>query len=171
MKRSSILICICIFSLIALVVLAIMPKGNGEHYIKADKKLYEKAIKYLEEEEYKVNEDSSKDDFKFFISYDGFGMTEKGDKKYAYMWVLGEGYYLENGSRESSRSYSMFFKFTFKDDKVVEYENVIEGSEYTDSIKSKCVDSKMSDKVLNYESKLSNDSDIEKYYSDKVKEN
>lgn len=154
---------IILFTILAILIgiTFIIPK---ERHIKEDSKLYEKAIKYLTDEEYKVNDDSKKNDFKFFISYHGFGMTEKENYKYAYMWVLGEGFYMKGDKRENSRSYSMFFKFKFKDGKVLSYENAADGSEYKSSINRMCLDKKMSDKVLNYSLDFSNNAEIDKYY-------
>lgn len=169
MKNKSIIVIVVIVLIIGCILL-FLPKNNGEHYIKEDKTLYESAVEYLKEEDKKQKNDTDKEDYKFFIAYDGFGMTEKGQNKYAYMWVLGDGYYLKDGKKEFSHGYSMFFKFTFKNGKVLGYENASDGSEYIKSVKKMSIDSKMSEKIINYDLKFSNDEEIDSYYSDKVKE-
>ena len=160
----------CILCILIVVVVLSFSSQNGEYYITDYESLYLKAIDYLEEEEKNsYHPDHSKDYYHFFLSYDGFGITEKGNYQYAYMWILGEGYYLEDGKIESSSGYSMFFKFTFQNNQVISYKNPEDGSYYSESIKKMCIDRKMSHKVLNYDSKLSNQDLVKEYYS-KIKE-
>lgn len=139
---------------------------NGEHFINNKNDLYNIAVQYLTEEEYQKKDH---DNIHFFIKYDKFGITEKDKTQYAYMWVLGESYYLENEEVKSGNAYSMFFKFTFKNNKVISYENPRDGEEYTESIRRMCINYKMSNKILKYNSKLTNQKEINEYYS-KVKD-
>ena len=148
-----------------IILMLVNRTNNGEEYIKGNKKLYDVAMEYLKEEEYKEYSSSKQTAYKRFYSYDGFGITENSKYKYAYMWILGESYYLDNDNKIASDSgYSMFFKFTFKDGKVKKYENPKDGGEYTKSVKKMSIDSKMSDKILKYNSKLSNEKEVKKYY-------
>ncbi len=139
--------------------------GSNEYYINDNEKLYDKAIEYLKEEDKKENSKYKKEDYyKFFVTYDGLGITKKDKNKYAYMWILKESHYLKDKKVQDGESASMFYKFTFKDDKVVKYENPEEGGHYTKSIKKMSIDNKMSEKILKYNSKLSNDKEVKKYY-------
>lgn len=168
MKKRNFIIAICIFCLIVfLTILVIVLKkyNNCEYYVTDYESLYDIAIDYIIEEEYQSNNpDVNKDNYRFFVTYDGFGITEKDNYKYAYMWILGESYYLENGEQKLSHSYSMFYKFTFLDNKVIKYENPEDGNEYLNSIKKLSVDKNMRNKIVNYESKLSNEEKIKDYY-------
>lgn len=161
-KYGLILMIICII----IVLLFIFLGNNGENYISDNEYLYDKAINYLKEKEYQeINSMHDKKGYHFFLSYDGLGITEKKDNKYAYMWVLGEGYYLEEDEPVESNGYSMFYKFTFKDNEVVKYEIPKDGNEYTESIKKMSIDKDMYKKIINYDSKLSNKELVSKYYS------
>jgi len=106
-----------------------------------------------------------KDGYNFFVAYDGLGITEKDDEKYAYMWVLGESYYLDKNEIKDLSGYSIFHKFTFKDNKVINVEITKDGSEYTKSVKDMCPDKKMEKIVLNYNSELSVKDQVNSYYS------
>lgn len=110
--------------------------------------LYDVAIDYLknnnEDDYYKNNED-----YQLLISYDGFGISEDKDYKYAYMWILEESYYVKNGKLYSGSGSSMAYKFTFKDNKVLKYEIPEDGSYYSSSI-TKIFPKKVAKKILNY---------------------
>lgn len=159
-KIAIILLVILVF-IIALVV--INKKSNKEYYITDHEMLYKDAIQYLIDND--PEENKGKEDYQIFISYDGFGITEKKDKKYIYMWILNESYYVENKTLQSGSGSSMFYKFTYEDGKITGYENPKDGSYYTKSIKKLCPDIIMRNKVLNYESKLSNEDNIKEHYS------
>ena len=147
-------------------IIIIFNYNKKEYYITGSEYLYDLAIDYLIEEEYQsTKSDADKQNYNFFFTYDGFGITEDESNKYAYMWILGESYYIENGERQASSTYSMFFKFTFSDDKVVKYEIPEDGSKYASAVEKLCLDSKMSNKIINYQSKLSNEEKINTYYS------
>lgn len=148
-----------------IILMFVNRTNNGEEYIKGNKKLYDVAMEYLKEDEEKEYSRSKKTAYKRFYAYDGLGITQNSKYQYAYMWILAESYYLEDEDIKSDSAYSMFFKFTFKDGKVKKYENPKDGGEYTKSIKKMSIDSKMSDKILNYNSKLSNEKKVNTYYA------
>ena len=150
---------------IVIIISLFSKTNNGEEYLKRNNKLYDVAMKYLEEKEYNSQESNNKTAFKTFYSYDGLGITKNDKYKYAYMWILKEDYYLEDNKPKSTSGYSMFFKFTFKDDKVKKYENPEDGGKYTKSIKKMSIDKDMYNKIIKYNSKLSNEKEINKYYS------
>lgn len=167
MKKEIKIILICLVTILLIIVIVLsLNRNKKEYYITDNEYLYDVAINYLREEEYQSNNpDSENDNYHFFFAYDGLGITEDREYKYAYMWILGESYYIENEERQYSSGYSMFFKFTFKDNEVVKYDIPKDGSEYTNSIKKLCLDSKMSNMIINYQSKLSNEEKANEYYS------
>ncbi|HHW69371.1 MAG TPA: hypothetical protein GX747_03445, partial [Tenericutes bacterium] len=167
MIKNKVYILIVVLSIIVILFFIFLTKtNNGEKYISDHVFLYDVAIDYLKEEKYQSNEPSSEKPFyNFFITYDKFGITKNKNYKYAYMWVLANTYYIENGEKIEDSGYSMFFKFTFKDDKVIKYEIPEDGSNYVDSIKKMCIDKRMCNKIINYNSKLSNEEKINEYYS------
>jgi hypothetical protein len=164
------LICIIGFLIIlavGIVLIFTVDDKNGEKYVKDHDYLYDLAINYLiDQDDEQQTPDHEKEGYHYFVTYDPFGITVKDDTYYVYMWVLDESYYLDKGEIESGASSSVFNKFTFKDDKVVKYETPKDGGDYTDSIKDMCPDSKMSNKALNYDLKLSLDDEVQKYYQD-----
>lgn len=164
-NKLSILLIIIFLVLVSLILFNSKIRNDKEHYIAKNDKLYDIAIDYVKNEDIKEdNPDKNKDNYHFFVDYDKFGITKKGKYKYAYMWILGEAYYLDNGKQKISHGYSMFFKFTFENDKVIKYELPKDGTEYLDSIKKMCIDKKMYNKIINYMPSLSNDKNIESYY-------
>ena len=74
-------------------------------------------------------------DFQIFFDYEDFGIVEEDGAKYAYMWILEEAYYVENGEVKSGSGSSMAYKIKFVNEEVDSYEIPKDGSEYTDSIK------------------------------------
>ena len=168
MKKKKIIkyLFILIFVSIIIFLLFKLIGNNGEKYISDNEYLYNRAINYLKEKEYEeINPVHDKEGYHFFLSYDGLGITEDKEYKYAYMWILGEGYYLEEDKPKNSNGYSMFYKFTFKDDMVVKYDIPKDGNEYTESIKKMSIDKEMYKKIINYDSKLSNKELVSKYYA------
>lgn len=81
------------------------------------------------------------------------------------MWVLGESYCLDNSEITELSGYSMFYKFTFENNKIINVEIPEDGSNYKKSIKKMCPDSKMINKVLNYNPKLSLTEQVNQYYN------
>ena len=107
---------------------------SKEVYITNSDYLYEKAIEYL----YETDDYSFKDQeqYKLFIDYKGFGITEDEEYKYVYMWVLKQSYYVKNNKIISGPGSSMPYKFRYdKDDILMDFETPKDGSEYVKSIK------------------------------------
>ncbi|HQI03371.1 MAG TPA: hypothetical protein PK139_02175 [bacterium] len=170
-----IFIVLFIVGLIFGVIMGLKHK-NREYYITDHEYLYDIAIYYLKEKENKERKGETvnytektsapnKEEYHFFADYDGFGITEKNDEKFAYMWILAESYYLEGEEIKLDTGYSMFFRFTFKDNEVVKYETPKDGSKYSESIKKMCPNKIMEIKVLNYESKLDLKKQVDAYYT------
>ena len=54
------------------------------------------------------------------------------------MWVLGESYYLDNSEIKELSGYSIFYKFTFENNKIINVEISEDRINYKKSVK-KCV--------------------------------
>ena len=142
-------------------------KSNEKYgyWITDNEFLYDKAIKYLKEEKYKTANDKDKEDYQIFCDYEGFGIKEKDNKKYGYMYILEESYYVKHAALHSSEKSSMPYKFIFENNEVIGYEIPQDGSEYITSIKE-MFPNDIEHKVLNYNFniiKLSKD--VENHYS------
>ena len=144
---------------------------NGGAWITDHEFLYEMAIDYIvkekTEQENTDYEFMGGKDYKVFTDYEGFGIQEKGNYRYVYMWILEESYYVRDEKLYSMSGSSMAYKFKFKIDgnDIVEYENPEDGSLYTKSIKE-MFPSDIVDKVLAYT--MSNDKitkEVHSYYS------
>lgn len=166
---------IFIISIILLVVVGLViginvhlsNKSNEKYgyWITDNEFLYDKAIKYLKEEKYKIANDKDKEDYQIFCDYEGFGIKEKDNKKYGYMYILEESYYVKHEKLRSSEKSCMPYKFIFENNEVIGYETPQDGSEYIISIKD-MFPNDIEHKVLNYNFniiKLSKE--VEKHYS------
>lgn len=111
--------------------------------------LYEVAIEYLREKYTKEDPENNMQDFHIFFDYDYFGIVEEKGAKYAYMWILEEAYYVDNGELKSGSGSSMAYKFKFVNDEVDSYEIPKDGSEYADSIR-KMFPADIAEEMLSY---------------------
>lgn len=151
--------------LILIIIGCFIFSRYNTNWITDNEFLYDKAIKYVVKETTNESYDKNKDDYKVFTDYHGFGIEERNNKKYVYMWILMESYYVEDNTLKTSEGSSMAYKFTFKNNKVIKYELPEDGSSYTNSIR-KMFPSSIKNKVLNYDmdnSKLNKK--VKKYYS------
>jgi len=101
--------------------------------------LYDEVINFIKEKELNDNPDSKNNDFNVFHSYHGFGIEQKHNYKYVYMWIYQQSYYIEKeeygvGLAISSSS-SMPVKAIFKDNKLQDILYPKDGNEYVSSIK------------------------------------
>ena len=165
-KKTIIATSIIILVIIALLITGICIDKNKEKYIENSNQLYDIASKYIVEKD--ENPDKDKKRYKMFIDYEGFGITEDKEYRYAYMWIYDESFYISNNRIISSGGSSMPYKFTFakKEDKVIKYENPKDGNEYTSSIKE-MFPKDLEEKVLNdklNDSKLKRD--VREYYKE-----
>lgn len=144
-----IIIVIVIVGILCGVVHRISRKNREVTYITDNEYLYDVAIEYLKTKYIQEGHDRNKEDYQIFFDYKGFGISQKDNKKYAYMWVLEEGYYVENGKIQSSEGSSMPYKITFEDNNVVDYEIPKDGSYYASSIRDMFPDD-IENKILNY---------------------
>lgn len=166
-KRNRIILMLIVLVIIGVIcgIVVGFSRKNRENWITDYEYLYSKAIQYIEEEQRQNGYDKDEQDYQVFIDYEGFGIEEKGNQKYAYMWILEESYYVKNEELIFSEGSSMAYKFTFENNEVVEYEIPKDGSYYIESIKDMFPDS-IENKILNYnmdDSKLK--AEVEEHYS------
>ena len=167
MNKKKLIVCL---SLIVVVILGLFIifkvfKKSDEHYIKNSDNLYDIAIDYL----IKNNNDSTKNKshYKLFIFPKKFAITEDKENKYAYMHICVQSYYVKDNKIISYLGSSMLYKFTFdkKTNKVIEYENPVDGYEnnasirrmFPDDIEDEAIKFKFDDKELIKE--------VKEYYS------
>jgi hypothetical protein len=132
---------------IAYVIFDFISKDN-ECWITDNDFLYDEAISYLENEENEYLKDQKIENYKVFTDYEGFGITEKGNKKYVYMRIMMETYYIQDDEVKIYHESSTAYKFTFENNEVIGYETPEDGSNYTSSIKNMFPNS-IENKVLN----------------------
>ena len=140
--------------------------SNKENYITDNEHLYDAAVQYIIDND--TNPEKNNDRYKMFIDYNGFGITEDDNYRYAYMWIAEESYYVVDNKIISGSGSSMPYKFTFElnDNKVVKYEIPKDGNEYASSIKEMYPDD-IENKVINYQWKDDEFiKEVKKYYSD-----
>lgn len=162
MKKKVLIIFVILAVLIGTIVWYF--KLNQRYYITDYDWLYDEAIEYLKNEIREESNYKDKADYQVFTNYAAFGIQEDHTKKYAYMWILEEEYYVENGELQMGSGSSMAYKFTFENDKVIDYEIPQDGSYYTSSIR-KMFPKRIADQILSFNmdsSKL--DVDVQLHY-------
>lgn len=98
--------------------------------------LYDEVINFLKTKDFEENHDSAQKDFNTFYSYHGFGIEQKENYKYVYMWIYNSSYYIENTEALAiSSGSSMPIKAVFKDNKLQDIIYPKDGSRYVQSIK------------------------------------
>ncbi len=107
------------------------------------------------------------EDYQLILSYEGFGIAEEEEYKYAYMWIASQAYYVDAGKVCTSSGRAIQYKFIFKDGNVVKYETPKDGASLESSVR-KLFPKSISDKMLKYDfSKLveNNSSKAKEHYS------
>lgn len=164
-----------IITIVILVIVSILigikfyliQKSNKEYgdWIYNSDYLYDKAINYLKVEKENLPKDKEKEDYQTFYSYHGFGIKEKDNKKYAYMYILEESYYVKHNKLRTDSKKAMLYKFTFENDEVDNYMIPKEGEEHKISVKEIFPDD-IENEALNYGTeKLKYNNSIEEHYS------
>lgn len=159
-------IVLLIVGLVVWINVDLSHKSNEKYgyWITDSENLYDKAIEYLKEE--KVNtHDKNKEDYQVFYDYERFGIKDKDNKKYVYMYILEESYYVKNEKLRSSERSCIPYKFTFENNEVINYEIPKDGSEYENSIKEMFPDD-IENKVLKYNFNISKlRKNVDQHYS------
>ena len=99
-----------------------------QYLISQEKQHYYSAEKYAE-----VNYDIT--NLKVFTDIAQLGIKQKNDEFYVYVWALVESYYVQDGKVVGNSGSSMPYKFTIRNDEIVDYEIPQDGSYYAKSIK------------------------------------
>ena len=166
--NKKILIATLVIVIISVIVLfIIINQSTKEKFIKGNENLYDIATQNIIDNY--ESPDKDKKMYKTFISTKKFGITEDKDYKYAYLWILSKGYYIDDNNKvvESTGS-SMPYKFTFtKDNKLVDYQIPEDGKKYNESIKEMYPD-KIEEEVLNYKPDQEElEKQVKDFYKDK----
>lgn len=149
-KQKNTIIIILILLVIGLICMIIgISRKNKENWITDNEHLYSKAIEYIEKEQKEKGYDKHQQDYQVFTDYKGFGIEEKDNKKYVYMWILKETYYVKEGELKISEGSSMPYKIIFDNNEVIKYENPKDGAYYASSIKEMFPDS-IENKIIAY---------------------
>lgn len=161
-KSKKKILILSIFILLITVIFIIYSNTLKVNLINESNELYDIAIDYLREKEFKNNPDSSKKDFNVFYSYHSFGIEEKNNYKYIYMWIYSESDYIEfEDALAIGTSSSIPCKVTIKDNKVINVEYPKDGKEYTKSI-YKMFPKTIAKQILNFD----NEKNINKLYNE-----
>ena len=165
MKERIFMISVFLTIVIILCLVYFTPK-NKEYFITDNDHLYEVAKEYLDNELNKnITNEKEIEDKHYFISYYGFDITEDENYRYAYMWIAYDECGKIAGEVKELSGASLFYKFRFKGEKVVDYQIPEDGSGYEKSIKELVPDKHLREKILNFNSMLSNDKQIKEYYN------
>lgn len=149
-KQKNTIITILILLVIGLIcMIIVISRKNKENWITDNEHLYSKAIEYIEKEQKEKGYDNHQQDYQVFTDYKGFGIEEKDNKKYVYMWILKETYYVKEGELKISEGSSMPYKVIFENNEVIKYENPKDGAYYAPSIKEMFPDS-IENKIIAY---------------------
>ncbi len=101
--------------------------------------LYDEVINYMKENELKGNPEAKEKDFNVFYSYHPFGIEKNNNRKYVYMWIYDQSYYIESeengGALAISSGSSVPLKAIFKDNKIQDVIYPKDGDNYVPSIK------------------------------------
>lgn len=130
--RKSIIILVVAF--LIFIVSPFVVKSNAS----GDEVLYERVRQYLiklEQEKHKIERTEfavNGDDFNVFIDMAKVGIERSGDETYVYAWVLMESCYAQEELVTSGTS--MAYKFTIKNEEIVNYEVPEDGDQYAKSM-------------------------------------
>lgn len=135
MGKKEILFVFCIIAVILVGVVIFAISNHNE--LETDKEeLYYKKIEEKISNEQKPYNDAENNKFKTFLSVKKYGYKLEEDRTYIYCWIQSESFF-ENkeGKIELSRGSSIPYKFTFKDDEIINYEVPRDGGYYSESIR------------------------------------
>lgn len=127
-----------IFGGVILVVIVIVIAWLGltqPKYLTDSDFLYDTAIQYLLDND--NSPEQSNQGYRRFADYQGFGITEDNDYKYAYMWIFDESFYVNDKDHiKVGTGGSMPYKFFFDKttNAVIKYETPQDGTAYASSI-------------------------------------
>lgn len=142
LKKHRISIIIFILSILLCVISPFLLKTTNEinaYSLSDEDKLYDQVqqyliklaeeIHYLERPEFANNSDN----FRVFSDIVKLGIRQNEDETYVYIWALIKTYYAQE--ELSSSGSSMPYKFTIKNNQIIDYKIPTDGIDYGDSIK------------------------------------
>ena len=152
--------------------------------------LYDKGIEFIKEKFHDLNTRKEQKDYQVFVSVEKFGITEKDNYNYVYMWVLSESYFVKDDQLFNGRSNSSFYRIIFLEDEIFDYDMPINGRDYEDTesyvmdknyafvkseddpesdfskeLKSLCGNHEIYQKIMDYDIQLSNMEQVKEKYS------
>lgn len=134
-KNKTIVIMISIILGLLVVTLSIIFNSlfKSTNYITDSNYLYDIAVEHLKSrysDSYKNEEN-----WQVFYTYKGFGISDDGKYKYAYMCIKGESYYMKDGNLCLGSGSVNSYRFTFKGNEILKCERVKDGAESGKSIR------------------------------------
>ncbi len=138
MKKSKQSIPVFIGVLLTMILIIPVALGlNQPKYLTNSDFLYDTAVQYLLDNDNSPEKNNK--DYRRFADYEGFGITEDDDYKYAYMWIFDESFYVNDKNHITvgtggSMPYKFFFDKTTN--AVIKYETPQDGTNYAPSIKT-----------------------------------
>ncbi|WP_281627844.1 hypothetical protein [Traorella massiliensis] len=163
MKKKQIIIFIISFILIVGVVAII--SINNTNWVEGEEYLYTKAINYVVNDVEKVSDYKDKQDYQVFTDYLMYGIEKQDTKRYVYMWILYEEYYVQDNKLILGSGASMPYKFTFENENVIKCVTAEDGSRFEPSIREMFPDDIENLPLEDSLSPLSLTPQIESYYS------
>ncbi|MGM9878191.1 MAG: helix-turn-helix transcriptional regulator [Bacilli bacterium] len=135
-KYSRYIIIILFITILLIVSLSYINNYLKTNLITDNDYLYDKVVNIIKHNELKNNPDNIKKDFNVFYSYHKFGIEEKGNYKYVYMWIYSISYYIEEeNSLAISSSSSNAYKVTIKNDNIINIEKSKDDDRFKMSVK------------------------------------
>lgn len=135
--------------ILAIVAIALVWFGLSQpKYLTDSDFLYDTAVQYLLDQDNSPEKNNK--GYHRFADYQGYGITEDSEYKYAYMWIFDESFYINDKDHiKVGTGGSMPYKFFFdkNTNAVVKYETPQDGTSYTSSIK-KMFPSKIATEIL-----------------------
>ena len=170
---------VCFIFIMGIVYLFYVFDKSNTEIVKDSEKYYKIVEEYLiaqEEPHYRIENkyeeiNTNINDFKVFISMEKFGVEQKNDEIYVYVWALVESYYMQEGKLICNSGSSIPYKFTIIDENVEKCEQPLDGTEYAPSIK-RIFTNEIARKIYDVDgSKLNKEvkKQVSEYYGDNYK--
>lgn len=135
-------------------------------WIEDNEYLYDMAVYFLTEETENKSENREQPYFRDFATYHGFGIKQKENTKYAYLWIKEQAYYAEDGEYKMCEEKSLPYVFTFVNDKITVYAVADKNGDFEQSVRG-MIDDEIEDKVIEYnDSELNMDETVKEYYNE-----
>lgn len=137
LKKYKVSILVFVIIIVICMMMPFVIRFNSTKSSSEEDRLYTKVEQYLinlEETQYSMKAKENSSDFKVFIDMAKLGTRQNGEETYVYIWALIESYYVQDGKQIDDGGSSMGYKFTIKNDEVVDYQIPKDGMEYAESM-------------------------------------